>query len=381
MKQFFTKQNLQRAVSYLLVAALASAATWFVAPRTTKLGNLEAIIQNRFIGEADETAMEDAAAAAMVASIGDQWSYYISAAQYSAHKENQNNDYVGIGITIMQRADGTGYDIVEVTAGGPSEKAGLLPGDIITHVAGQSAENMDFTQLRGLIMGKKNTKVAITVLRDQQILEFSVTRKAIHTKATAGIMLTDTVGYVYISNFHGNAGEETIEVVKDLLNQGAESLVFDVRNNPGGYVDEMVELLDYLLPEGDLFRSVSSMGWKEVEKSNAACLEMPMAVLINGNSYSAAELFAAALHEYDWAVTVGEPTTGKSYYQTTIELGDGSAVQLSTGAYTTPKGVNLTEVGGLVPDVVVEPGEVAVMEWSDDLQLQAAVQALIQENK
>lgn len=381
MREFFTKQKLQRLVSYILVAALASAATWFVAPRTNKLANLSAVIQNRFIGEADETAMEDAAAAAMVAAIGDQWSFYIPAAQYSDHEVGQNNDYIGIGISIMQRTDGTGFDIVEVTAGGPAEKAGLLPGDIITHVAGQSAAGLDIAQLSDLIVGKKNTKVAITVLRDQQSLEFSVTRKAIHTKATAGIMLTDTVGYVYISNFHGNAGEETIEVVKDLLNQGAEALVFDVRNNPGGYVDEMIELLDYLLPEVDLFRSVSYMGWKEVDKSDAACLEIPMAVLMNGNSYSAAELFAAALREYDWAVTVGEPTTGKCYYQTTIELGDGSAVQLSTGAYTTPKGVNLTEVGGLVPDIVVEPSGEAVIEWTDDLQLQAAVQALIHENQ
>lgn len=381
MKRFFTKQNLLRAVSYILVAALASAATWFIAPRTNKLENLATIIENRFIGEVDETYMEDAAAAAMVASLGDMWSSYIPASVYGAHVENQNNEYVGIGISILERDDGQGVEIVDVTAGGPAEEAGLLPGDIITQVDGQSVMGADTTTLQNLILGEKNTRVTIIVLRGEESMEFTVTRKGIHTKVSAGIMLNEEVGYVVIANFYNQAGEDTIEVIEDLLSQGAEALVFDVRNNPGGYIDEMLEILDYLLPEGDLLHSVDNNGWKDVDRSDAGCLELPMAVLINGQSYSCAEIFAAVLHEYDWALTVGEPTIGKSYYQNTIELGDGSAVLLSVGAFTTPKDVNLTEAGGLVPDVPVEPGEEAVIEWSDDLQLRAAVEALIQENQ
>ena len=142
----------------------------------------------------------------------------------------------------------------------------------------------------------------------------------------------------------------------------------------------MVEVLDYLLPEGPLFRSVDYNGREDLDKSDADCLEMPMAVLINGGTYSAAEFFAAALREYDWAVTVGEPTTGKGYYQTTIELGDGSAVQLSTGAYTTPKGVNLTEVGGLKPDVPAAPAD-TVVATEEDPQILAAMGALETQNK
>ena len=160
-----------------------------------------------------------------------------------------------------------------------------------------------------------------------------------------------------------------------LLEQGAEKLIFDVRGNFGGYVHEMVYALDYLLPEGPLFRSVNYKGVEDVEKSDADCLDLPMAVLINGNTYSAAEFFAAALSEYDWAVTVGEPTCGKGYYQTTIQLGDGSAVQLSVGAYTTPNGVNLTEAGGLKPDVPVAPAQTFVTV-EEDPQIQAAIEAL-----
>ena len=155
-----------------------------------------------------------------------------------------------------------------------------------------------------------------------------------------------------------------------------------MRNNPGGYAEELVKLLDYLLPEGDLFRSVSYDGTEKVDTSDADCLDMPMAVLINGSSYSAAEFFAAALQEYQAATIVGEPTVGKGVYQTTISLGDGSAVALSTGKYFTPKGNSLTDVG-VIPDVRVDVDEetaekiyYGTLGYADDLQIQAAIQVL-----
>lgn len=378
MKNIFTKVNIKRFASYVLVAALASAATWFIAPKTTKLEVLATVIENRFIGESDPVKIKDAAAAGMIAALGDQWSYYIPAQAYSDHVNRQNNDYVGIGTSIARRADGKGFDVVAVAEGGPAQEAGILPGDIITHVDGEPVMDLDVTELKTRIMGKRNTRLILTILRGDANMDFTVTRKTIHNPAAFGQMLTQTTGLVTISNFHENAGDEAIAAVEELLAQGAEAIAFDVRNNPGGYVREMIEILDYLLPKGDLFRSVNSNGWEEVDRSDADCLEIPMAVLINGNSYSSAELFAAILREYDWAVTVGEPTTGKAYYQTTIELGDGSAVQLSTGAYTTPNGVNLTEAGGLVPDIPVEPG-VPGAEAADDPQIQAAIRAVSEE--
>jgi len=145
----------------------------------------------------------------------------------------------------------------------------------------------------------------------------------------------------------------------------------------------MVEVLDYLLPEGVLYSSVRYDGWEDVEKSDADCIELPMAVLVNGSSYSAAEFFAAALREYDWAVIAGEPTVGKGYFQNTIELNDGSAVGLSVGQYFTPNGVSLAEEGGITPDVTVEVDEqTAAMIYAnllppaEDPQLQAAIEAM-----
>jgi len=372
---------LKKFLSYVLVAALASAGTWFLADRipNSKLERLTDAIERKFIGQADETRLQDAAAEAMIAELGDRWSYYISAEDYASHLNNQNNEYVGVGITIQKRPDGAGYDILAVEPEGPAAEAGVETGDILTHADGNPVKDLSITQVRGLVMGEKNTSVVLTLQRGTESLDVTVKRKTIHKTAAQGQMLTGNIGYIVIDNFHEGAGQETIREIEKLQEQGAEKLLFDVRNNPGGYVHEMVNLLDYLLPEGPLFRSVSYAGREDVEESDASCLEMPMAVLINGNSYSAAELFAAALGEYDWALTVGEPTTGKAYYQTTVELGDGSAVQLSTGKYTTPNGVNLTEVGGLKPDIPVSPAETLVTV-EEDPQVLAAMQALAGES-
>ena len=366
---------LKRTLSYILVAAIASAVTWGAATMlpNSKLERLSQVITNRYIGGAEKTAIEDQAAHAMVAATGDRWSYYIPASQYQAHVRSQNNEYVGIGVTIQNC--GEGILILEVNPDGPAAKAGIQPGDIVTHGDGTFLGDLTMEEIRGIIMGQPNTQVVLTVLRGTQTMEIPVTRKGIHMVAAEGLMLDGNIGYVYIRKFSDKAGSETIAEVEKLLEQGAEKLIFDVRSNPGGFVSELVTLLDYLLPEGSLFCSVSYSGREEVETSGPDCLEMPMAVLINGNSYSAAELFAAVLSEYDWAVTVGEPTTGKAHYQTTIMLGDGSAVKLSTGAYTTPKGVNLTEAGGLKPDVAVPLTETPA-SVQEDPQIRAAIEAL-----
>lgn len=375
------KENLlkiiKRSLSYILVAALASAGTWIAAGLlpNSKLERLSAVIDRQFIGDADVTRMEDAAAEAMIGALGDRWSYYISAEEYASHLDRQSNSYVGIGVTVQKEANDKGIEIVAVNPDGPAAEAGILMGDIITHADGTFLGDLTLSAGKSLIIGEKNTKVVLMVLRGEETLEVTVTRKVIHSRTAEGVMLTDDIGCVVITNFHEGAGTETVEEVEKLLEQGAEKLIFDVRNNPGGYVHEMVYALDYLLPEGPLFRSVNYNGAESVDASDADCLDLPMAVLINGNTYSAAEFFAAALSEYDWAVTVGEPTCGKGYYQTTIQLGDGSAVQLSTGAYTTPNGVNLTEVGGLKPDVPIDPAQ-AVVSLAEDPQILAAIHAL-----
>lgn len=378
------KDKVLRFLSYVVVAMLATAITlqMTVKTGTGKLDRLENLIQERYIGEADGEAMEDAAAAAMVKATGDRWSYYIPASQYEAHKEQSENAYVGIGITIQQAEDGSGFLIVMVNQNGPAQEAGIQVNDLLIAVEDQDVREMTADQVRELIRGEAGTKVSLTVMRQGEHQTLAVERRRIESAVATGQMLADGIGLVKISNFDERCASESIAAIQKLQQEGAKKIIFDVRNNPGGYAEELVKLLDYLLPEGDLFRSVSYDGTEKVDTSDADCLDMPMAVLINGSSYSAAEFFAAALQEYQAATIVGEPTVGKGVYQTTISLGDGSAVALSTGKYFTPKGNSLTDVG-VIPDVRVDVDEetaekiyYGTLGYADDLQIQAAIQVL-----
>lgn len=384
---FPLKKTLLLTLSHLFVAILATVATLAVtfgldsfAPG--KLNQLESLIQERFIGEADRTAMEDAAANAMVESLGDRWSYYIPADQFDTHKETMENAYVGIGITILARNDGSGFSIEAVTEGGGAEEAGLLPGDLIIGVAGEDVRGMDINQTRALVRGKEGSTVSVTVIREEQELTVQVERRRFETPVATGELLDGGFGLVTIENFDERCASETIAAIEELLSQGAESLIFDVRGNPGGYASELTDLLDYLLPEGEIFHTVTYDGTENIDYSDAACLDIPMAVLVNADSYSAAEFFAAALQEYGTAVVVGTPTSGKGYFQNTYRLTDGSAVGLSIGKYYTPQGKNLQDVG-ITPDIVSEVDEETYLSIyygrltpGEDPQVQAAIQAL-----
>lgn len=342
---------------------------------SNKLVLLEQLIQECFIGEVDQTAIEDAAASAMIAALGDRWSYYIPAKDYAAYMEQMRNSYVGIGVTIRQEESGC-LCITEVTEGGPAQEAGLLPGDVIIKVSGQSILDMTLTDSKQLIQGEENTEVGITVLRGEEEKTVMVMRRAIRTPVVESEMLEENIGYIAIANFNSNCASETIAAIEKLVSDGAQKLIFDVRDNPGGYANELVKVLDYLLPEGKLFTTVDYTGAEHTDMSDANCLEMPMAVLVNGNSYSAAEFFAAAMAEYEAAVVVGEKTSGKGYFQSTFQLPDGSAVGLSIGKYFTPKGQNLAGIG-ITPDVIVAPdSEQPDPVPTEDPQVQAAIDAL-----
>lgn len=381
------KKKLLLTLSYLFVAVAATVLTLVMTgypQETSKLDELESLIQERFIGEADTSAMEDAAAAAMVSSLGDRWSYYIPASEYEAHMEQVNNAYVGIGVTI-QAEEGEGFLIKAVTPGGPAEEAGVQVDDLLVRVEDQDVREMTASQVRDLVRGEEGSYVTLSVLRLGESVTLNVQRRQMQTTVASGQMLTETVGLVTIENFDSRCSEETLAAIDSLLDQGAQKLIFDVRNNPGGYASELVKVLDRLLPEGEVFRTVDYKGTEHIDYSDEACLDIPMAVLVNENSYSAAEFFAAALSEYGAATVVGEQTCGKGYFQNTLRLSDGSAVGLSVGKYYTPKGVNLAGVG-ITPDLHVMVDEetaeairYGTIEPENDPQLQRALQALEEE--
>lgn len=379
------KQKVLQIGSYILVAALASALTLAGmggTGETSKLPQLQSLIEERYIEGADPTVLEDAAADAMVAATGDRWSYYIPASEYETYQENMANAYVGVGITILSSEDVEGFRIMSVTPGGPAEEAGVQKDDVLIGVDGQDVRQSDANQVRNLVRGEEGTDVVLTVLREEAELELTVQRRHMETPVATYTMLEDRMGLVTIENFDSRCSEETIAAIEALREQGAQKLIFDVRNNPGGFAEELVKVLDYLLPEGDLFRTERYDGYEDVDVSDENFLDMPMAVLVNGDSYSAAEFFAAALQEYEAAIVVGEHTSGKGHFQTTYQLSDGSAVALSIGRYYTPNGVCLEGVG-IEPDVPVTVDEDTAMEiyfdslpWEEDPQIQAALDAL-----
>ncbi len=375
-------------LSYVLTALVASSLTLGAVVlvfrgQYSKLDQLQALIADRFIGEADQKELQDAAADAMVEAMGDRWSYYMTAEEYRSYKEQMANAFVGIGITVQINADGLGMDVVEVTEGGGAHAAGILAGDVVTAVEETSLKGMTLNQITPMIRGEAGTKVKLTVLRAGKEMTFQVERKTIKTPVATGKMLDGNIGLVRIVNFDSRCAEETIAAIEDLRKRGAEKLIFDVRYNPGGYQKELVKVLDYLLPEDLLFRSQYYDGKITEDHSDKACLEMPMAVLVNGSSYSAAEFFAAALKDYNWATVVGTQTCGKGYFQQTYQLSDGSAVALSVGKYFTPGGISLAEVGGLTPDVVVEVDDATAaaiyagtLDPMQDPQIMAAIAAM-----
>lgn len=379
-----------RVLSYILVGLCASLLTlvWVnggLGTReagTSKLDELEQRINTCFIEDVDPTALEDAAAEAMVNATGDRWSYYIPASEYQTYVEQSQNTYVGVGITIQAAEDGKGFVIVSVTAGGPAEEAGLLPQDEIIAIEDTSCEGMETAAARNLVRGEAGTKVRFTILRNGAEQTVSVERRSIDTPVATYEMMENGYGYIRIENFESKCAKETIAAVDDLVSQGAKGLIFDVRFNPGGYKDELVKVLDHLLPEGVLFQSVDYKGNEGKDMSDAACVKIPMAVLVNGDSYSAAEFFAAALQEYDWATVVGQQTCGKGYFQNTFPLSDGSAVALSVGKYFTPQGKSLIGTG-ITPDVPVEVSDETyqaiyfkTLDKNEDPQIQAAISAL-----
>ena len=339
-------------------------------PVEAKTAEIGAYLDTFFIDDYDEDKLADAAAAAMVEATGDRWSYYLTAEEKSSYDEQMRNAYVGIGEAV--------------TAGGTAEEAGILVGDIITEVEGEKTLDLGMTGTRTKVRGEEGTFVTLTILRGEESFPLSVERRSIQTPVATYEMLNGQIGYLKIANFDSRCAEETNAAMDELIAQGAQALIFDVRYNGGGYKDELVKVLDKILPEGILFQSEDYKGTKQTDCSDAACIKLPMAVLVNQDSYSAAEFFAAAIQEYNWGTVVGTKTVGKGNFQTAFTLSDGSMLNLSIGKYYTPQGRSLTDTG-IIPDIEITLSDeddaklyYGQLEKADDAQLQAAIREITQ---
>lgn len=327
------------------------------------------MVDTLFVGEYDETEVVDAALEGMVEGLGDRWSYYLTAEDYAAQNQRRTNRYVGIGVTVdYSREDG--LLIQEVTPGGPAEEAGLAAGETILSADGTSLAGEARYDGASLIQGEEGTTVTLEILGlDGAVRTVEVQRAEMENDPVESRMLEGDVGYVRLSNFYDRSAERLEEAVTELQAQGARALVFDMRSNGGGYLSELTDMLDFLLPEGPIFITRDRAGNEEVTQSDASCVDLPMAVLVNADTYSAAEFFAAELQEEGAAVIVGEPTSGKGYSQQTFALPHGGAMAISTAAYFTGNGTSLIGTGLTLDREVYLTGE-------GDAQLEAALELL-----
>lgn len=371
----------------IICAAIAAAATLFViygrfggrsefkdAQRYIEVQN--AVTKN-YIGEFSETGLKNAAAAAMVDSLGDQWSYYMTSDEYKAYQLHAANQYEGIGVTIDKDEKTGGFRIRSVLDDTPASSAGLEKDQIIIAVDDEDVTELTVDGIRELISSKIDSKIELLVLDGNDKVTYKLDCSVIYSNPVSYELTNDLIGYIRISNFDAGSGDATIAAIDNLVTQGATSILFDVRDNPGGMLSELIKVMDYILPAGEIFISVDSSGKEDITKSDNVCLQMSMAVLVNENTFSAAEYLAAALQEYNWATIVGAHTTGKARSQTTIELSDGSAVHISNHKYLTPKRIDLSETKGIDPDVVVNDAAIdpdGILK--SDKTVQAAVDAL-----
>lgn len=382
----FLRQFLACLLCLILGGGIALGAVWaWMGEDGRTLLSAQHLIAQRFVGDYDETEALHGTLGAMVEGLGDRWSYYLTPDEAKQVREDRENAYVGIGVTVNQEGEG-GLEILTVTPGGPADEAGIQAGEIIQGVNGVAVTTENRSDCITAIRGEAGSRVTLTVAdANGETRDVTLERKAVHGVTAAWTMLEGDIGLVTIANFYQGTADRVKQGVDELQQQGAKALLFDVRSNPGGYVSELTQILDDLLPEGVIFRTTAYNGKEKEYTSDASCVDLPMAVLVNADSYSAAEFLAAQLQESAGAAVVGEQTSGKGYSQMLFDLPDGSAMGLSTARYFTGGGKSLIGTG-LTPDPQLSLTQaqqrdllMGKLAHEDDAQLQAAIQTLRQE--
>ena len=351
-------------------------------PESRKLAEISALLDANYMGEQDKTAQREAMLHAYVAADGDLYGRYYSVEEYRELTESLAGQNVGIGVTITEAEEKNGLLVLWISENSPAALAGIQPGDVLVTVDGQAYSTLGYEGFVSAIRGEIGSRLTVGFFRGDELLEKQITRSA-YTASTViyGTVAGGKIGLIRILSFDEPTADQFAAAVAALREQGVEALIFDVRDNPGGLLDGVVAVLDPLLPEGTICTTRKKDGEQKVYSSDANALDMPMAVICDGETASAAELFTAALRDYKKAVTVGKTTYGKGVAQSTYALSDGSAVKMTTSYYDPPCGVNYDGVG-ITPDVEVELPEEAkktsflALTEEEDTQLAAAIAAL-----
>ena len=377
----------------LIVAMSASTLTLLftgmrpVAPDTgegalSRAEEILAIVEGQYYQDVDEETLETAAIDGMLAALGDPYTFYYTNEAYTAMNEETTGQYSGVGMLVGEAADGT-LAVLRVFHGSPAEEAGIEAGDVLYAIDGVPVNGEDplgLGQASALLKGDGSATVDVDVLRDGGTLSFTLTRGEVNINYVEYSILGGNVGYLSIYQFTGDDVTGVKEAISAFQQAGVTALVVDVRSNPGGLLDDVVDICDMLLPEGLIVYTEDRQGAREEFYADAEYWDVPMAVLVNGGSASASEIFAAAVQDTGRGVVVGETTFGKGIVQTLYSFPEGDGVQLTTAAYYTPSGRSI-HGQGVTPDIEVSlAADASVLyhapDAQTDAQLKAALEAL-----
>lgn len=351
---------------------------------TAKIRQIEEMLDTYYVEDYDKELAEELMYTGLVAGVGDPYTYYLSADSLAEQVEKNSGHFVGIGVEIYAGDDG--YIVVSsVTPGGPAEAAGILAEDKITEVDGESITGKTAADVSALVKGEEGTDVTLTIFREStgEVLEKTVTRQDIQVQTVSWRMMDDNIGYISITNFRENTYSQFKEALDTLEAEGMEKLVLDLRNNTGGLVKSAHEIGEELLPEGIMVYTMDKEGNREDTLCDDVYNDVPLVVLVNGNSASAAEILAGAIQDTGRGQLIGTTTFGKGLVQRLFTLPDGSGLNVTIQKYYTPNGTSIHGVG-ITPDYEVELPEEYAQQTNipaeADTQLQKAVEVLSEKN-
>lgn len=367
----------------LLVGLVSALATYFIVSSKyephgedglplTEFMRVEKEIKENYLRDYDIKDVQYAGLKAMVASLGDPYSVYYTPEEFAAFQQNSSGEYYGVGMGIGID-EVTGLAVVSYfLEDSPAEEAGIQVGDLLVSIDGEDITKNTIQEIRVKCIGDDGTPITIGVKRGEEVLEFNMTRRSIELDMVEYKMLEGGIGYMRIKQFSGNSEALFNKGMDEFEEQGAKGIVFDLRNNPGGYLNTVVSMLDRLLPEGTIVYTEDKYGNRDTKTSDANNVQIPIVMLVNENTASASEIFAGAIQDYDWGKAVGTRTYGKGVVQIVIPIeSTGGGLKITSSEYFTPKGRNI-DGNGIYPDKYVELSA----EATEDTQLKEGLNEL-----
>ncbi len=341
------------------------------------------LILDEYVNELTEeqlTNLNDAAISAMVYSLKDPYSAYLNTEAFGTYTETQKEEYQGIGVMVSYTANQNAMTVVSVYQNSPAEKAGLLPGDILTQVGEITLSPETYGSALDYIKEGTEDDIAIQILRDGKTMHFTVHREEVREQTVSAKMLDGKLGLIRIGEFNHSTSGDFAQALSSLKAEGMVALMIDLRDNPGGYADSVIEIADSLIPKGVIAYLEDNQGRRQYINSDAECLTMPMVVLIDGGSASASELLAGSLKAHGLATVIGEKSYGKAVGQSVYPLSDTTAMYLTNARYFTPNGECIDGIG-ITPDIQValsaeQKDKMLLLSPQEDPQISEGIRVL-----